>query len=110
MLSENSRTNLPERGEFVMIDNLLASIAQKTSYKNYRIVVIDNGNSSPAQLSARRAAGIETITYSGPSQPFNYAHKCNFSVRQVMTEHVVIMNDDMEIIDDGWLAALHLCA
>lgn len=104
--TNNSRTTLAERGEFVMVDNLVRSILEKTSYANHRIIVVDNGNSSAEQLDERRRHGVKTIAYPCPAGPFNYARKCNFSVRQVSTEHLVILNDDMEVINRDWLEAL----
>ena len=104
--TNNSTIELPGRKRFVMIDNLIASIVKHTTYRNYRIVVIDNANSTPEQIANYRNLGMALHSYRGPMKPFNYSDKANFSLRCLETEHIVMMNDDMEVMDGDWLSAL----
>ena len=104
--TNNTRLALPGRKPFIMVENLIASVRAHTNYPDYRIVVVDNHNTAPA-LKARYARwGVELHGYDGPMQPFNFADKANASLRRVRTEHVVLMNDDMEAFDGDWLRAL----
>ena len=104
--TNNTQLKLPDRKAFSMVENLIASIGAHTDYRNHRIVVVDNGN-TPAKLKASyKRAGIALHSYTGPMEPFNFADKANFAFQQVRTEHVVLMNDDMEAFDDDWLRAL----
>jgi GT2 family glycosyltransferase/glycosyltransferase involved in cell wall biosynthesis len=104
--TNNSKINLPKRGEFTMIDNLLRSIVENTSYKNFSVIVVDNSNSTSEQLRQRKRLGVRTISYQGPMDPFNFSHKANFGIGHIDTENVVLLNDDMEVINEGWLTAL----
>lgn len=104
--TNNGMLTLPGRKPFVMVDNLIRSILEKTSYGNYRIVVIDNGNSTAKQARERQRQGVTTHSYLGSILPFNYSDKANFALRQLRTEHLVLMNDDMEAFDREWLTAL----
>lgn len=106
IMTNNSTLTLPGREPFVMVDNLIRSIREHTSYENYRIVVIDNGNSTDKQIREYNKDGITLHSYSGSMSPFNFSDKANFALRQLRTEHVVLMNDDMEAFDDDWLTAL----
>lgn len=104
--TNNTKLTLPDRKPFVMVENLVASIEAHTDYANRRIVVVDNGNTPPKVRAAYKRAGIELHSYAGSMDPFNFADKANFAFRQVRTEHVVLMNDDMEAFEDDWLRAL----
>ena len=104
--TNNSTLTLPGREPFVMVDNLIRSIREHTAYGNYRILVVDNGNSTEIQVSERAKYGVMMHSYRGPLSPFNFADKANFALRQLRTEFVVLMNDDMEAFDDDWLTAL----
>lgn len=106
ILTNNGEIELAGRPRFRMIDNLVSSILEKTSYPNYEIVVVDNRNLSPEQLASYRERGVRVEHYRGPVKPFNYANKANFAVRQCRTEHIVMLNDDMEVINADWLTAL----
>lgn len=104
--TDNRQVELPNRPKFTMVDNLILSILKKTTYKNYRILVVDNGNLSQQQRHAYRANGVSVASYSGPLKPFNFSHKANFCFRNVKTDLVVMLNDDMEVITGDWLEAL----
>lgn len=104
--TDNRQVELPNRPKFTMVDNLILSILKKTTYKNYRILVVDNGNLSQQQRHAYRANGVSVASYTGPTKPFSFAQKANFCFRNVKTDLMVMLNDDMEVITEGWLEAL----
>jgi len=106
ILTNNGDLELPGRGRFHMVDNLVDSILRRTSYRNYEIVVVDNNKVSPAQVARFRSLGVRVENFAGPVVPFNYAAKANYALRMCRTEHLVILNDDMEIINEEWLSAL----
>lgn len=94
------------RGTFNLVSNFVRSIAERTEYSNYEIVLVDNGNLSDASRKAMAGISYRLESYRGPMRPFNFAHKANFSFSQTRGEHVVLLNDDMEVISPGWLDAL----
>jgi GT2 family glycosyltransferase/glycosyltransferase involved in cell wall biosynthesis len=106
ILTNNSELELPSRGRFHMVDNMVDSILRRTSYRNYEIVVVDNGKLTQDQRSRFQSLGVRVENYEGPVVPFNYAAKANFALRACRTEHLVMLNDDMEIINDDWLGSL----
>jgi len=88
-----------------LLPHLLRSIVQKTTYANYELVIADNGKLSDgtrdvlAGIPHRRA--VYTI-----NGAFNFAHKLNFAASHARGEHLVILNDDIEVISSEWLTAL----
>ena len=89
-----------------MVDNLVDSILRRTSYRNYEIVVVDNGKLSAEQMARFKSLGVRVENYPGSVTPFNYAAKANYALKVCRTEHLVMLNDDMEVINEEWLTSL----
>jgi GT2 family glycosyltransferase len=88
-----------------LLANCVGSIASRSTYDNYEILVVDNG-----RLSDEAARLLQTIPhrrvtfqYSGA---FNYSRKMNFGVGHSRGAHVVLFNDDVEVIGPEWMEAL----
>ncbi len=106
ILTNNSELEMPGRGVFRMVDNLVDSILRRTSYRNYEIVVVDNNKLAKEQLARFASLGVRVENYTGSVVPFNYAAKANFALRVCRTEQLVMLNDDMEVINEDWLTSL----
>ena len=76
-----------------------------STYRNYELVVVDDGNSS---IETRRlVADVGARLESYPAEThFNYAKKLNWATRRVRTDNVIYLNDDMQVISPGWIEAL----
>lgn len=105
ILTDARTRELPGRGDILLIDNFIDSIIEKSTYKNYQMVVVDNGNLPDAIVSKIKRLGGRVINYSY-DPPFNFPKKINFAFEQVKTEHVIILNDDLEVISKDWIEAL----
>jgi len=88
-----------------LLPHLLRSVVQKTAYANYEILVIDNGQLSDATRDVLAGIPHRRVSYTIEGS-FNFAHKLNFSMRHARGEHVVILNDDIEVIASEWLSAM----
>ena len=106
ILTNNATLELPGRGKFHMVDNLVESILRRTRYPNYEIVVVDNSKLTKKQLKRFASLGVRVEDFPGVVVPFNYAAKANYALRVCRTEHLVFLNDDMEVMQDDWLASL----
>jgi len=104
--TNDGSANVPRRGRINLVSHFVQSIAQKTDYRNYEILLVDNGNLS--QKTRRALSGIpyRLVSYTGPQSPFNFAKKANYAFGKVSTEHLVLLNDDLEVITAEWLSAL----
>ncbi len=88
-----------------LLTNAVRSITQRTSYKNYELLVVDNGRMSDQTLSYLANVPHRRVSYVLEG-PFNFSHKLNFCARHAGGEHLVIFNDDLEVINSEWLAAM----
>lgn len=106
IIASNQVALLPGRGRGLMVDNFARSIVDRTEYANYEILVAHDGNLPVETVRRLRVMGCRLEEYPGPRKPFSFAHKANWSLRQARTELVVLLNDDMAVINGGWLEAL----
>jgi GT2 family glycosyltransferase len=105
VVTTDDRTRDVNGREMRLLTNCLHSVVQKTAYPNYEVLVIDNG-----RLSDESACFLSTVPHRRVSYAyngaFNFAHKLNFSVRHARGEHLVIFNDDLEVISSEWMSAM----
>ncbi len=104
--TDDRSSTVEGRGTFNLVEHFVKSIAHKTDYPNYEIVIVDNGNLS--ERTRRSLSGIpyRLESYRGVQRPFNFARKANFAFGQIRGEHLVLLNDDLEVISSEWLRAL----
>lgn len=76
------------------------SITSKTTYSNYEIVVVDNGDLR-SDLKSWLADKARTVTYK--SRTFNLAEKMNLGARNAHGEHLILLNDDIKVISPEWI-------
>lgn len=74
-----------------------------------RVLVVDDGELSEESAAALAAVGGRRSSFVDPlrgSLGFSFARKANFAVAQAETDHVILMNDDLETPEPGWVEAL----
>ena len=83
----------------------LNSIYEKTSYKNFEIIIIENNSRSTEIFSyyeeiQKKWSNLKVVTWDGE---FNYAAINNFSAQFAAGEHLLLLNNDVEIISPDWI-------
>ena len=106
IMASNNRATVTGRGNIDLLENFVKSIAGKTDYPNYEIVVVDDGNLSESTRKALAGIPYRLESFTLPNRPFNFAKKANFAFRQARGRHIVLLNDDMEVISGEWLTAM----
>lgn len=83
------------------ITNCLESIKEKTTYKNYEIIVIDNSRRHPKFGQDRLKQFNCKVLYI--HEPFNFSRLNNLAVKEAIGDLYLFLNDDIEIITPDWL-------
>lgn len=87
------------------INAVCESILLKTSYKNFEIIVIHNGNLSVDQSEwLRSQKNIVLTEYT--AEKFSLSEKINQGAKLAKGEYLVIMNDDIRVISEDWLTLM----
>jgi len=89
------------------VEALVCSILEHHPKPDFmlRVVVEADRMSRIAHLN-KLSPRVRVEPYTGGSTSFNFAEKANYAVRTSPGERVVLLNDDMLALDDGWLEAL----
>lgn len=90
----------------------ISSILEKTTYKNFEIVIIEN-NSKKEETFAyydelKTDPRIQIVIWEGK---FNYSAINNFGVREAATgEYILLLNNDIEVITPDWIQEMLMFA
>ncbi|RZD14051.1 MAG: glycosyltransferase [Candidatus Acidulodesulfobacterium ferriphilum] len=88
------------------LKDLIKSIFEKTSYKNFEIILINNSDDMQTLEYLKLLNEHEKINVIYYNKPFNYSKIINFAVKYADGEILVILNHDMKVINDDWLREL----
>lgn len=86
-----------------LLRRCVASIQQKSSYRNYEVVVVDNCSREPETLEYLASLGASVLRY---SHEFNFSKIVNFAVSQIRTDFALFLNNDTEVIAPDWIEAM----
>lgn len=98
---------IPTKNNAVILKQCIDSIVNKSTYKNYEVIVIDNGTTDNDAIeymeSLKTRSGFKVLSY---PYEFNYPLINNFGAENAGGKHLVFLNDDTEVITPDWLEAL----
>lgn len=85
----------------------IESILTKTDYKDYEIILVDNQSKESETHDyynvIKSQPRIKLLHY---DKPFNYSAIYKFAVSTTESEHVLFLNDCIEVISHEWLSAM----
>lgn len=98
---------IPTRDRADLLDICVRSLREHTRYKNYEILVVDNGSVEPETTHwldrMSREPGLRVI----PADiPFNWSALNNLAAREARGRVLVFLNNDTEVFDGRWLERL----
>lgn len=95
-------------GKIEALENNLKSIAAKTLYLNYEVVVIDNSKRNEIEtfVGNWKLWHPDTRYIDWRHKDFNYSRINNAAARHCDSSILLFLNDDTEVIEPGWLTAM----
>jgi GT2 family glycosyltransferase len=97
---------IPSKDNPEMLDRACQSIFQARSVRA-DTVIIDNGSTSTAQKAVlSRLVSNPLCKVVADPKPFNFSRLINLGRANARGEILVMLNDDVESLDDGWLHEL----
>lgn len=87
-----------------LLDKCINSIREVSTYTNFEIVVVHNGNLTAQQQTYMDDLGIKTVFYA--HEEFNLSEKINIGCRLSQGEHLIILNDDVRPISPEWIESM----
>lgn len=89
-----------------VLENCLRSFKEKTQYRYYEWIVVDNGSSGENREKMEALQETYEFTYLYEPMPFNFSKMCNLGEKKARGDLILLMNDDIEIIEESWLGRM----
>lgn len=95
------------RGENVCLPvHCLRSIVETTTYPDYEVVVVADTSTPPSVLAQLRSIGGDRLKVVPYDHAFNFSDKINMGALASEGEHLLMLNDDMEVVTPDWIERL----
>ena len=102
---------IPVKNHYTLLKECIESIEEKTSYKNYEIVVADDESDDQKTIEYLTALSSKhKILWlkRKPGEGFNFSNLNNRAVIKAGGEYIVFLNADTTIISSNWIEELLL--
>ena len=96
---------IPTRDAWHLLKQCLESIEQKTHYKRYEVIVLDNESHDDATLRYLETIALKHRVCRVPG-PFNFSAINNFGVSKASGDVLLFLNNDVQVLEAGWLTAM----
>ena len=88
------------------LDKCITSIVEKSTYKNYEIIVVENNSTDPDTFKyyeqvTKKYDKVKVVFWEG--QGFNYSKINNYGFEAAKGEHIILLNNDIEILTPAWI-------
>lgn len=102
---------IPNKDHLVDLSVCVKSILEKSTYKNFEIVIIENGSDFETldyyKVLEKKDNRIKVVYYKGG---FNYSAINNFGIKFVKGDYFIFLNNDTEIISPNWIEEMLMFA
>ncbi len=86
------------------LDKCIKSIINKSTYNNYEIIIIENNSNAETfkyYKTLEKYPQIKVVVYK--TDTFNYSAINNFGAQFASGEHILLLNNDIEVISENWI-------
>jgi GT2 family glycosyltransferase len=98
---------IPTRDKVELLRACVESILAHTAYRNFEIIIVDNRSiEAETAVYLAQIASNDRITILTHDEEYNYSAINNRAVAVCGGEFICLLNNDTEIISEGWLGTL----
>lgn len=94
---------IPSKDNPEVLRKCIASIYEKSTYKKFEILVVDNGSSEENKATIEAMKAECPFTYLYQPMDFNYSKMNNIASKAAKGNVLLLLNDDMEVVTPDWL-------
>lgn len=96
---------VPTRDQGDLVRACVRSILDRTTYRAYEVIIVDNGSREAATGAVfRELTQDERVRILDYPHPFNYSAINNYAVRHARGSVLTLLNNDVEVVTAGWLS------
>jgi len=102
---------IPSKDHPDVLFRCLDSFVDKTSGLGTKVktefIIVDNGSSEENKKRIeQKLQKLDNVRYLYKEISFNFSYMCNWGAKEAQGDYLLFLNDDMEIVDEDWLALL----
>ncbi|MDO4616815.1 MAG: glycosyltransferase family 2 protein [Lachnospiraceae bacterium] len=98
---------IPNKDQRKTLETCIRSIREKTTYKNYEILIIENNSVEETTFSYYRTLAADPrIRLLRWKKGFNYSAINNFAARRAKGDYLLFLNNDIEVQSPDWIEQL----
>ncbi len=98
---------IPSRDRLDLITRVCRGVLHETAYPAIELVIVDNGSTDPAVLAHYETLRTDPrVTILSDPAPFNFSRLVNAGVAASRGAVVVLLNNDIAVLEPGWLDAM----
>lgn len=99
---------IPNKDRSDMLDRCITSIYEKTVYPAFEIIIAENNSTDEKTFRyyeqiQKKHSNLKVVYYKGS---FNFSAINNFAVKSAEGQLYLLLNNDIEIINEGWLTEM----
>lgn len=103
---------IPFKDEVDMLKSCINSILSNTEYETYEILLVSNNSRKQETFEYLKKISqqFRNINYVEYNVEFNYSKINNWASNQIKSDYILLLNNDIEVITQGWLKqmAMHI--
>ncbi len=92
--------------QVVLLEHCLRSIVETSTYEDYEIVVVAGGEVDGAMLDGLGGIAGERLRVVRDERPFNYSARIDRGAAHAEGDHLLLLNDDVEVVTPDWIERL----
>ena len=97
---------IPSKDNYDVLKQCIDSIKNITGYRNYDIIVVDNGSSAGNKTKIANYLNKQNVQYIHKPMEFNFSAMCNLGAASTKGDYILFLNDDIEVYGLEWLSRL----
>ncbi|MFB0487419.1 GT2 family glycosyltransferase [Methylobacterium sp. OAE515] len=98
---------IPSRDGLDLITRVCRGVLHETAYPSLELIIVDNGSTDPAVLAHYETLRPDPrVRIRIDPQPFNFAAMVNAGVAEASGAVIVLLNNDVAVLEPGWLEAM----
>ncbi len=94
---------IPSKDNFEILKRCVDSLVEKTAYKNYEIIIVDNGSQEAEKAKYQAYCQENQYQYHYEKMDFNFSKMCNIGAGKARGRFLLFLNDDITIINSVWM-------
>jgi GT2 family glycosyltransferase len=102
---------IPNRNAFDLLSKLIDGLTHHTDYPALELIIVDNGSTDSRVLALyeRYKQDLAAFRVHSTVESFNFSRSINRGVGMAAGEFILLLNNDIEIVDPGWLTEMVSC-